>query len=177
MGKFFIRFFFLIIISVIALIIYTSIFGVKTDKFDNLIKSKANEINQNVKLNFQETKIHINPREFNLVVKLQNPEIVIKNNTIDLSKLDLYLALKSFFSSDFLLNRAEVAFVENDIKDLTKITNAFLPKIINKQIKKIFAKGSLEGEFIIPFDADGKIGKDYGFYGKISEASILSTIF
>ena len=73
MGKFFIRFFFLIIISVIALIIYTSIFGVKTDKFDNLIKSKANEINQNVKLNFQETKIHINPREFNLVVKLQNP--------------------------------------------------------------------------------------------------------
>ena len=59
--------------------------------------------------------------------------------------------------------------LENDIKDLTKITNIFLPKIINKQLNKIFHKGNLEGEFVIPFESDGSIGKDYGFSGKISE--------
>ena len=106
---------------------------------------------------------------------MQNPKILIKDNEIDLSKLDLFLSLKSFFSSDFLLRRAEVAFIENDIKDLTKITNIFLPKYINKQLNKVFTKGKLEGEFVIPFRPDGGIAKDYGFNGKVSNASINLT--
>ena len=175
MGKFFSRFFLLLLISTVSLIIYLSYFGINTDKFDDLIKSKANELNKYIKLEFQKTKIHLNFGELNLVVRLQNPKILVKDNEIDLSKLDLFLSLKSFFSSNFLLERAEVAFIENDIKDLTKITNIFLPKIINKQLNKIFVKGNLEGKFIIPFESDGKLRKDYGFSGKISNATINLT--
>jgi len=175
MGKFFSRFFLLLLISTVSLIIYLSYFGINTDKFDDLIKSKANELNKYIKLEFQKTKIHLNFGELNLVVRLQNPKILVKDNEIDLSKLDLFLSLKSFFSSNFLLERAEVAFIENDIKDLTKITNIFLPKIINKQLNKIFVKGNLEGEFIIPFKSDGKLRKDYGFSGTISNATINLT--
>ena len=175
MGKFFLRFFLLFLIIIVSLTIYLSYFGISTDKFDNIIKNKANEVNQYVKLEFLKTKIHLNLKELNLAVKLQNPKVLIRNNEIDLSKLDLFLSLKSFFSSDFLLKRAEVAFIENDIKDLTKITNIFLPKFINKQLNKTFEEGSLEGEFIIPFEFDGKIGNDYGFSGKVSNASINFT--
>ena len=100
---------------------------------------------------------------------------MIKSNEIYLSKLDLFLSLKSFIGSDFLLKRAEVAFIRNDIKDLTKITNIFLPKIINKQLNKIFEKGNLEGELIIPFTSDGSVGKNYRFYGKLSDALINLT--
>jgi len=141
MVKFFLRFFLIVLIVIVSIVIFLTYFGLETDKFDNLIKNKTNEINQNVKLQFQKTKIHLNPTELDLVVNLQKPKLLIKNNEIDLSKLDLFLSLKSFFSSDFLLERAEVAFIKNDIKDLTKITNIFLPKIINKQLNKIFAKG------------------------------------
>ena len=175
MGKFFLKFFFLLLITITLLIIYLSYFGIKTDKFDNLIKNKANEVNQYIKLEFKKTKIHLNPTELNLIVKLQNPKILIRNNEIDLSKLDLFLSLKSFFSSDFLLKRAEVAFIKNDIKDLTKISNIFLPRFINKRLDKIFAKGNLEGEFVIPFQPDGSIGNDYGFSGKVSNALINLT--
>ena len=175
MGKFFSRFLLLLLVTVVSLIIYLSYFGINTDKFDDLIKNKANEVNQNVELEFQKTKIHLNLKELNLVVKLQNSRVLIRGNAIELSKLDLFLSLKSFFSSDFLLKRAEVAFIENDIKDLTKITNIFLPKFVNKKLNKIFAKGNIRGEFIIPFETDGSIGKDYGFKGKISDASINLT--
>ena len=175
MGKFFLRLFVLLLITIVSSTIYLSYFGINTDKFDDLIKTKANEVNRHVKLEFQKTKIHLNPKELNLVVRLQNPKILIRSNEINLSKLDLFLSLKSFFSSDFLLKRAEVAFVRNDIKDLTKITNIFLPKLINKQLNKIFDKGNLEGKFVIPFEADGSLGKDYGFFGKISNASINLT--
>ena len=175
MSKFFLRFFLIVLIVSISVIIFLSYFGIETDKFDGLIKSKANEVNRYITIGFQKTKIHLNPTKLNLVVKLQNPKIFVKNNEIILSKLDLFLSLRSFFTSDFLLKRAEVAFAKNDIKDLTKITNIFLPKIINKQVNKIFHKGNLEGEFIIPFESDGNIGKDYGFSGKVSDASINLT--
>jgi len=174
-GKFFLRFFLIVLIVAVSAIIFLSFFGIETDKFDGLIKSKANEVNKYVKLEFQKTKIHINPTELNLGVKLQNPKILVKNNEIILSKLNLFLPLRSFITSDFLLRRAEVSFVKNDIKDLTKITGIFLPRFINKKLNKIFHKGNLEGEFIIPFESDGSIGKDYGFSGKVSEASINLT--
>jgi len=175
MGKFFLRLFVLLLITIVSSTIYLSYFGIKTDKFDNLIKNKANQVNQYVKLEFNTIKIHLNPTELNLVVKLQNPKILIKSNEIDLSKLDLFLSLRSFISSDFLLKKAEVAFIKNDIKDLTKITNIFLPRIINKRFSKILKKGNLEGEFAIPFKSDGSIGKDYEFSGKVSDASINLT--
>jgi len=114
-GKFFLRFFLIVLIVAIFVIIFLSYFGIETDKFNGLIQSKANEVNRYVKLEFHKTKIHINPSEFNLVVKLQNPKILVKNNEIILSKLDLFLSLRSFFTSDFLLKRAEVAFARNDI--------------------------------------------------------------
>ena len=175
MIKFFLRFFVILSVCFITLFIYLSFFGIKTKKFDGLIKNKANDINRYIKLDFQETKIYFNPSELNLVVKLQNPKILAKGDEIILSKLDFFLPLRSFVSSDFLLKRAEVAFVKNDIKDLTKITKIFLPKIINKKLKKIFSKGNLEGEFVIPFESDGNLGTDYGFSGKISEALINVT--
>ena len=172
MGKFFIRFFVIIFIAAISIIIFLSYVGLETNKFNDLIKSKANEAQQHVKLEFKKTKIHLNPKELNLVVKLQKPKVLIKNNEIILSKLDLFLPLRSFITSDFLLKRAQIAFFENNIKDLSKITGLFLPKIINKQLNKIFKEGKLEGEFVIPFESDGSIGKDYGFSGKVIDASI-----
>ena len=172
MGKFFSRLFLFFLVIAILLTIFLSFFGIETDKFDGLIKNKANEVNLYAKLEFQKTKIYLNATELNLIVKLQNPKIFVKENEIILSKLDLFLALKSFFTSDFLLKRAEVAFFKNDIKDLTKITNIFIPRIINKKLNKIFHQGKLEGEFIVPFKSDGKIDEDYAFSGKVSDATI-----
>ncbi len=175
MGKFILRFFLLSLTIIILIVIFLTYFGLETDRFNLLIKNKANEINQYTKLEFEKTKIHLNPREFNLVVKLKKPKVLIRDSQIDLSKIDLFLSLKSFIGSDFLLERAEVAFVKNDIKDITKITSIFLPRFINKRVGKIFQKGNLEGAFFIPFNKDGSISHNYGFSGKISEASINFT--
>ena len=172
MGKFFYKFFLIIFITIISAVIYLSFFGIETDRFDGLIKSKANEVNQNIKLEFNKTKIHLNLKELNLAVKLQNPVILIKNNEINLSKIDLFLALKSFITSDFLLQRAEIAFFKNDIKDLTKITNIFVPRIFNKQIKKIFSKGEIQGKFVVPFNSDGSVAENYEINAKIIDADI-----
>ena len=163
----------LILLSILVVLsLYLSFFGIETKRFDDLIKNKVNDVNQNVKLEFNKTKIHLNLKELNLAVKLQNPKILIKSNEIILSKIDLFLPLKSFVTSDFLLQKAEIAFFKNDIKDLTKITNIFVPRIINKRIKKIFSKGEIEGEFVIPFNSDGTVSKNYEINAKVLNADI-----
>jgi len=172
MGKFFSRLALFLLISTISIVIYLSYFGLETDKFDNLIKGKANEVYRYTKLEFKNTKIHLNLKEFNLAVKLQNPKILIKDNEIILSKIDLFLPLKSFVTSDFLLQKAEIAFFKNDIKDLLKISNIFLPKFINKKLNKIFSSGNLQGEFVIPFDLDGRIAEKYQLNAKLLNANI-----
>ena len=169
MVKFIFRFLIFFLIIIILFIIYLSYFGIETNKFNSLIKKKANTVNNNIKFEFNKTKIHLDFKDLKLLVKLKNPRILLKDNEINLIKLNLYLSLKSFYNSDFLLERANIAFEENDIKDLTKITNLFLPRIINKQLKRIFTKGSLNGEIVVPFKPNGSVGENYSFYGKIKE--------
>ena len=53
MGKLLFKIFLFILIVAVLVIIFLSFVGLETDKFDNLIKSKANEVNQNIKLGFK----------------------------------------------------------------------------------------------------------------------------
>jgi hypothetical protein len=140
MVKFLFKTFLLLLVAFVAFTLYLSFFGIETKRFNDLIKNKSNEVNERVKLDFNKIRININISELNLLVKIQNPKIIVKKEEINLSKLDLFLSIKAFFGKNFLLQRAEVAFTKNDIKDISKITNIFVPKIINKQIKRIFKK-------------------------------------
>ena len=53
MRKFFIRIIFLSTITLVLSVIYLSFLGIETDKFDDLIKNRANEVNKYVKLGFK----------------------------------------------------------------------------------------------------------------------------
>ena len=70
MGRFFLKLFLLFLIITIITTIFLSFFGIETNKFDVLIKGKANEVNRYVKIGFEKTKIYLNPIELNLAVKL-----------------------------------------------------------------------------------------------------------
>ena len=85
MGKILLRSLIFILITIFFAIAYLGFFGIETDKFDKIIKKKSNEVNQYVKLEFNKTKIHLNPTELNLVVRLKDPKIIIRNNKIKLA--------------------------------------------------------------------------------------------
>ena len=110
MGKFLFKFFIVSFAFIFSVLIFLSYFGIETDKFDKIIKKETNQVNQYIKLGFNKTKIYINLIELNLILELQNPKIITKNDEIILSKLDLFFPLKSFFTSDFLLKKANISF-------------------------------------------------------------------
>ena len=69
------------------------------EDLDNLIKNKANEINRNLKLEFNKTKIYLEPKKFNLAVKLKTPRVLIKNSDIELFNKQYLLILEMFCDS------------------------------------------------------------------------------
>ena len=172
MGKFLLKFFIILTVLLFSIIIYLAYFGIETDRFDKLIKQKANETNNYAKLDFNKTKIHLNIRKLNIFIKLQDPKILLKGNVINLSKVNIVLSAKSLYKPKVILRNAEIAFEKNSINDLSKITNIFFPKFVNKKIKKIFKKGTIEGTFKIPFSKNGKYMNSYIFAGKILNADI-----
>jgi len=173
MGKFLLKYFIIFLIFLLLIIIYLAYFGIETDKFDQLIKQKVNESNQYVELDFNKTKIHLNVRQLNIFIKIQDPKILIKGNEIKLSKIDLILSLESLYKTKVILKKIEIGFKKNNINDLAKVTNIYLPKFINKKIKKAFKKGIIEGIFKIPFSKDGEFINSYTFNGKILDADII----
>ena len=172
MGRILLKFFLIILFLITLGTLALSYFGLETNRFDNIIKSKTNEINKNVRFDFNKTKIHLNIKELNLVIKLLKPKILVKKNEIKLSTFDIYLSIRSFYTSDFLIEKTIISFEKNNIKDITKVTSIFIPRIINKQLDKIFSKGTIEGQILIPFNDDGKISNNYEFKGKIINSTI-----
>ena len=96
MKKLLFKIFITLLIFFIFIVIYLSYFGIETSKFDALIKNKANEVNKKIKLDFNKTRIHLSISEQNLALKLQKPKLILKSEEINLSKLDIYLSIKSF---------------------------------------------------------------------------------
>ena len=161
MGRILLKFFLIILFLITLGTLALSYFGLETNRFDNIIKSRTNEINKNVRFDFNKTKIHLNIKELNLVIKLLKPKILVKKNEIKLSKFDIYLSIRSFYTSDFLIEKTIIGFEKNNIKDITKVTSLFIPRIINKKLNKIFSKGTIEGQILIPFNDNGKISNNW----------------
>ena len=53
MKTFFFKTFIFFLLTIVVLIFYLSYFGLETNRFNNLIKNKANEVNQHIKLDFE----------------------------------------------------------------------------------------------------------------------------
>ena len=134
MGKFLLKSFIFFLTLLFSIAVYLAYFGIETDRFDQSIKQKANESNRYIEFDFNKTKIHLNLREFNISINLQEPKLIVKGNEIKLSRIDLLLSLKSLYASKAILKSIEVEFKKNNINDLAKITNIYLPKFINKKI-------------------------------------------
>jgi len=88
MGKIFFKFFLSLLVIFISSIIYLSIFGISTKKFNEIIKDKANVVHKDIKLDFKSTKIYLYIKELKILMKLKDPKVVVKNKDINLSELD-----------------------------------------------------------------------------------------
>ena len=130
--------FFLIVFS----LVYLSIFGIETNKFNNQILNKVERINKDIKFELKKIKIVLNPFSFRLEAKTIGPKLidVRSNNIIDLESIKTEILISSFFSDDLKIENIEISSKSLEIKNLITFLRSFYKNpelyILDKIIKK-----------------------------------------
>ena len=146
----------LITISAIFIILsisifYLSIYGLKTDKFDNFIKNKVKEYNSSLNLKLDDVFIKLNITQGSVNINTKNTILIAENNYIKISDSNINLDIFKFIRKENSIISVNIESSENSIKDLTSLLsskdNELSRYIFYSQIQKGLIKFKLDAKF------------------------------
>ena len=160
----------IIIITVAAIVIYLSIYGIKTEKFNNEIKKNVSKINKNISLSLNEVNYLLNPLNFSINISAKNLKILLEDKSLDLSDITTNISLKSFINNQFSIDDLKISTKEIQIKDLISLTNKVKGSPQLFILDSITKAGLISANINLTFDLDGEIKKDYQINGTLKKA-------
>ena len=69
-------------VTLFLIIFYLSIFGIKTNKFNNQITNSILKINKQINLSLSDANYLLNPYNFTINIKTKNPQILVIQNIL-----------------------------------------------------------------------------------------------
>ena len=172
MKKNLLKYFFIIIGIVLLLIIYLSIFGVKTEKFNSQIKNKISQTNRNIEVELKEIRLTLNPLNFKVNVKTIAPKVFYKKKSIQLEYIQAQISLISLIKNQIVSSKLKISTRSIFFKDLI----AFARVISNKPELFILERSVKNGQIIVDInlniDETGKIKNDYEIKAILKEGKI-----
>ena len=172
MHKIFLRFLFIIIIIFIALLVFLSTKGVKTNNFNSLIIQKVNEINPKIKLTLEEVSFKFKPLNFKFEVSTYNSEIALNQKKIDLEFIKSDFIPFEYFKKRSPFSQISVLSKENDISQFIDFINEYEFNLARSVMLKQIKKGTIiiSSEIIIDQEKPKQI--NYSINGKVRDAEI-----
>ena len=85
-----------ILLIIITSIIYLSVYGVKTDKFNRFINNKVKDYNSKLTLQIENVYIKLNLSESAIKINTKNSNLIAESNAIKISNIDINLNLIKF---------------------------------------------------------------------------------
>ena len=116
----------LIIFLILAVpIIYLSIFGIKTDKFNSKITNNILKINNKINLSLKDVNYLLNPYNFTINVKTTNPQILLEDRSLGIKEIQTNVALKSFINDQFSIDHLQIKTKEIKVEDMIALGRIF----------------------------------------------------
>ena len=160
----------ILIITLAAIIIYLSIYGLKTEKFNNEIRKSVSKINKKINLSLNEVNYLLNPLNFSINISAKNPKILLEGKSLDLSDITTNISLKSFINNQFSIDDLKISTKEIKIKDLISLSRAVKESPQLFVLDKITKAGLISVNINLTFDLNGKIKKNYQINGAVKKA-------
>ncbi len=163
-------------ISIFSILIislsYFSIYGIKTDNFNNLINNKIENYNSKLKLQIDEVYIKLNLKEVAININTKNANLIAEGNPIKISNIDVNLNLIKFLKRESSIKNIKIKSSSNLIKDIA----SFLNIIDYDQTRYIFynqiQKGLLKFELDAKFDNLTQDVLSYSIIGSVNNAKL-----
>ena len=153
----------------IVFILHMTFFGIETDKFNNQIKNKIKDVNQNLEIELKEIKITLDPFKLKLNVKTVGSEFSLNDKIIELESIKSEISLLSFFNREYSIQNLEISTKSLNIKNFISFM-----RILNNTpelfiLEKIIKKGYLIADIKFNFDNTGKIKNNFQIKGFIKD--------
>tara|TARA_B100000989_G_scaffold246798_1_gene194026 strand:+ start:291 stop:2468 length:2178 start_codon:yes stop_codon:yes gene_type:complete len=167
-SKLLLTLFFTIFLS----IIYLSIFGIETKRFNKQIENKIKSIDQNLDIQLKTIKIIFDPFKFDINVKTIGPRLINKNKIIEIESLKTQISLKALIEKQFSIENLEVSTKSIDINNLLPFLRSLNQTPELYILDKIIKKGFLIADIKIEFNPQGKIKENFIIKGFIKDGKL-----
>ncbi len=162
-----------IIVSILILsILYLSIFGFETEKFNNQIKNKIHQSNKDLDIELKKIKLTLDPLNFQINAKTIGPKIFFKKKQIQLEYIKTKISLNSILKNKIISSKIEFSTRSIIFRDLITFLRSVADKpelfILERSIKN----GQLIANVELNLDENGKIKKDYKISAILKDGKI-----
>jgi len=160
----------ILIITLAIIVIYLSIYGIKTEKFNNEIKKNVSKINKRIDLSLNEVNYLLDPLDFSINISSKNPKILLGDKSLNLSDITTNISLRSFINNRFSIDDLKISTKEIQIKDLISLIRTIKGSPQLFVLESITKEGLISANIDLTFELDGEIKNDYQINGAVKEA-------
>ncbi|MDC0997448.1 AsmA-like C-terminal region-containing protein [Candidatus Pelagibacter sp.] len=161
MKKNLLKYIFVIISILSLLIVYLSIFGLETDRFNSLIRNKINQFDKNIEIELKKIRLTLNPLNFKVKAKTISPNVFYKKKIIKLEYIQTQISLISLIKNQIVSSKLKISTKSISLTDLI----AFARVVSKKPELFILETATKNGQVVVDvelnFDETGKIKNDY----------------
>ena len=156
----------------IVLIIYLSLVGIETEKFNNQIKDRIIKTNNNLDIKLKKIKLTLDPINFKVNAKTVGATIFYSKKPLSLEYIKTQVSLISLIKNKIISSNIEIVTRSILIKDLVRFIKA-----INNTPQLFILEKTIDNGFIIldiklNFDELGNIKNDYEVNGFLQDGKI-----
>ncbi len=166
----------IILISIITILLAIFIFlttsGIRTDNFNSLINEKVKEIDPKIKLKLNQVNFKLNPSNFEFEIFTLDPQIAINQKNIDLENIKFDLNIFDYIRNKNPVSKISIISKENDINQFTNFINEYDFSLARNLILKQIKKGKIKLISEITFDKKNPKNIQYTFNGSVADAEI-----
>ena len=99
MKKFLFIFIFFLLLAITSIIVFLSVSGYETDRFNNIIIKEIYKKDQNLKIDLNKIKIKLDLKKFDLFLSTNKPKLTYAGINLAISNIDVYLDFISLIRS------------------------------------------------------------------------------
>ena len=170
------KFFLLIILIIVFLltlgVIYLSVVGHQTSKFNSRIIKEVKQKDPKIELQLEKIKIKLDIKKFQLFFSTKKPKIKYQNTKIPVTEIKIYSKISKILSSKIQVNQIIFTLEKFKIENIQKIAIRIKPSNFKAYLLNNLNKGEVEKvSFDLNMDEDLNI-ISYKVNGVIKKANI-----
>ena len=143
MLKILLRTFTITLLILVLITSYLSIFGVKTNKFNDLIKLQITKQDNRANIELEDVFVKLNLIEGSFSLKSQNLKLLIHNESQEIESAELLISLKSIIGKENKIKKIIINSKKNKIIDFLKFIRAYRINIPALYLENSVTNGSI----------------------------------